>query len=118
VPVATYFANTQERHFHFENHGDEFGLTDDGDYQAEARDFLNADRTIHTDIQECVRNKNGDVVRFNATTDQFAVMSVDGTIKSYYKPMPRRLAPSSYSPHKARHDYATNQLYFEDTCRR
>lgn len=116
MPVATFFSDVETRHFHFENHGDDFGLTDDADYQAEARKFLNADSAIDTDIQECERG-NGDIVRFNAVTDQFAIMSSSGTIKTYYKPMPRSLAPSSYPRYKITHPFATNQLYFDYNCR-
>ena len=116
MPIASFFGNAEFRYTHWENHGDDFGITDDGDYQAAAREFLNADRSIHTDIQECTRADTGEVIRFNAVTDEFAIMSSSGIIKTYYKPMPRSLAPPSYPRHKFTHRFATNQLYFEDNC--
>jgi pyocin large subunit-like protein len=116
VPVATFFGSVDSRIEHFENHGDDFGLTDDADYQAEARNFLNADRTIFVDIQECERS-NGDVIRFNAVTNQYAVMTMGGGIKTYYKPMPRHLAPPSYPRWKITHPYPTNQRYFDEDCK-
>jgi hypothetical protein len=43
---------------------------------------------------------NGDVVRYDPTTDEFGVVNADGTIRTYYKPDP------------AVHGYPTNLDYF------
>jgi hypothetical protein len=115
VPVATSFLDYYELYRHFEDHGSDFGSVDEIDYLRECREFLNADVAVATDIQECVRKSTGDIIRFNPTNDYYAVMSITGIIKTFFKPMPRHVAPPGFRG--IRHRFATNQAYFEECCR-
>ena len=45
-------------------------------------------------------------------------MTYRGAIKTYYKSMAQGLAPPFYPSYKGLHPFATNQLYFEDNCKR
>lgn len=113
MPVATRFFDYNSLYEHFYNHGADFGATDEYVYQDMARDFLNKDLTANPHIRECVRT-HGDVVRFDPTTDEFAIMGYDGTIRTYFVPIPRHLAPTL--PLWKTHPYTTNTEYFEANC--
>lgn len=52
-------------------------------YPAKARELLNA--TPGGAIQGFVRS-NGDVLRYNIQTNEFAVRSADGTIRTLFRP--------------------------------
>jgi filamentous hemagglutinin len=117
VPVATAFFDYALLYEHFWDHGSDFGAKDEYDYQERAREFLNADLAVRTTVQECIRARNGDVIRFDRTTDEYGVIGYDGIIKTYYKPVPRHSAPPGTPPGKT-HGFLTNELYFRDTCTR
>ena len=114
MPVATMFLDYQDLYVHWDRHGSDFGSPDDADYLNRCLQFLNADRTMQTDIQECNRVATNEIVRFNAVTDEFAIMSVSGIIRTYFKPMPRHRTPSGYRG--VTHPFHTNQLYFQANC--
>lgn len=116
MPVATMFLDYYELYDHFDRHGSDFQCSDESEYLQKCRNFLNADKAIRTDIQECERDKTNEIIRFSASTDEFAIMSLSGMVKTYYKPMPRHLAPAGYAGDT--HAFLTNQLYFEDNCKR
>src|SRR5205814_700526 len=59
---------------HFADHGAEFGARDPLDYVRQAQDFL---RNLPGNALTKVR-PNGDVVRFDPTTDTFGVMDANG----------------------------------------
>ena len=84
---------------HFERHGDDFGAQSAQEYERMADDFLTG--PLRPGVQEKHRS-NGDVVRFDAQTDEFGVVSGDGVIRTYYKPDP------------AVHGRTDNQEYFDD----
>jgi filamentous hemagglutinin len=77
--------------------GGDFGATTAAKYEQRAADFLTGPRG--TGVLEKVR-PNGDVVRYNATTEEFGVVRPNGTIRTYYKPDP------------AAHGNPTNLDYF------
>jgi len=86
---------------HFEDHGSDFGATTTSEYEQQASDFLT--NPENPDILEFSRVRGyraGDTVRFNPETDEFGVISPDGTIRTYYRPNPNL------------HGFATNLDYF------
>ena len=82
---------------HFERHGGDFGARTAAEYEQMADRFLTGPRP--EGVLERVR-PNGDVVRFDPSTDAFGVVSQDGTIRTFYRPDP------------AVHGRATNLEYF------
>ena len=93
MPVAKMFLDYHDLYDHWGRHGNDFGSISDMDYLRRCLSFLNADITAASDIQECERVLSGDIIRFNAITDEFAIMSISGRIKTYFKPMPQHIAP-------------------------
>lgn len=116
MPTATTFYDYEALYWHFRWHGADFGAAGELDYLNECCTFLNAVRTVNTDIQECERVTKAEIIRFNAVNDYFAVMDTSGIILTFFKPMPIHLAPVGYSG--ITHSYLTNQVYFEENCRR
>ena len=113
VPLATGFAGLTALLTHFQEHGAAVNATDAQDYQNKAIIFLQTPLTTPP-ILECVRS-NGDTVRFNQLTSEFAVVRSTGVIKTYYKPLPVRIAPLG-TPLRRTHPYATNLDYFYGSC--
>ncbi len=91
------FADQAKLDDHFNRHGADFGATSSAQYQQMADNFLTGPRGTNT--LELVR-PNGDVVRYDPTTDAFGVVSSNGTVRTYYVPDP------------AVHGYPTNLDYF------
>jgi len=82
---------------HFADHGAEFGAKSAAEYEILAGQFL----TIkgNPDIQETIE-EDGDIVRFNAKTNEFGILGPGGQIRTYYKPDP------------SLHGKRNNQYYF------
>ena len=91
------FATPQKLSEHFKKHGAEFGFTSESEYLAAAQKF--ASRQPGSDVLVKIR-ANGDRVIYNVSTNEFAVVTPDGTIRTYFKPDP------------AKHSYPTNLDYF------
>jgi RHS repeat-associated protein len=71
---------------HFNKHASEWGagnITQAG-YLKRARDLLGRD--IGGDILGQVRAEGGDILRYNARTNEFAVGAADGTIRTMFRP--------------------------------
>lgn len=68
---------------HFLKHANEFGSITRDTYLKGARTLLGRD--IGGEIQGAVR-PNGDVLRYNSRTNEFAVGRSDGTIRTYFRP--------------------------------
>jgi pyocin large subunit-like protein len=99
--VATTFQNVGKLMRHFQDHGSDFGAVSAAHYEQLAAAFLN--RTATT-ISDCIRPSNGDIIKYDRVSDEFAVMQNNGTIRTYYKPNPLvHLCP-------------TNLAYFEANC--
>ena len=63
------------------------------------------------EVLECCR-PDGDIIRFNKTTDEYAVIRPDRVIRTYYIPIPcRNLAPANRRPGNC-HREPTNLEYF------
>jgi hypothetical protein len=91
------FASEAQFLDHFARHGNDFGAMTSDEYAQRADKFLN--RAASAGTLETVR-PNGDIVRYDPTTDEFGIVKSDGTIRTYYKPDPPI------------HGYQTNLDYF------
>ncbi|MCL5960389.1 MAG: hypothetical protein M1358_13965 [Chloroflexi bacterium] len=92
------FANEVMRVDHFQRHGSDFGVEGVLEYELLAKTFLN--RPSSSTLITKTRVTNGDIVRFDTTTEHFGVKASDGTIRTFYKPNP------------AQHGFPTNLDYF------
>lgn len=81
---------------HFKDHGADFGAKNAADYVRKAQDFL---QNPSAGVLSKTR-ANGDVVRFDPTTNAFGVMDKTGAPRTFYVPDP------------AKHGYPTNLDYF------
>ncbi|WP_221119613.1 hemagglutinin repeat-containing protein [Rhizobium lentis] len=79
------FGSVAKLQDHYNRHGNDFGAKSAAEYQAQAKAFLGG--PIAPGILEKIRS-NGDIVRYNPTTDEFGVVSSGGIIRTYYKPDP------------------------------
>jgi filamentous hemagglutinin len=105
VPTSVYgFIDNMERDNHFQLHGNEFNpmFASAAEYEAAAIAFLTGPLA---GSMECVR-RNGDTIRFDPATDEFAICDRDGVLKTYYKPSP--------SIHKQK----DNTTYFRGQCKK
>jgi hypothetical protein len=68
---------------HFAKHAGEWGAIGEDSYLARARSMLSSDPG--GDLLGSVR-ANGDVLRFNVRTGEFAVGSSDGVIRTLFRP--------------------------------
>ena len=93
------FADNDKLLDHFSRHGSDFGATSPSEYQQQANTFLNGTRGPN--VLEQTR-ANGDLVRFDPTSQEFGVVKPDGTIRTYFMPDP------------AVHGFPTNLDYFND----
>ena len=78
------FGDAAKLQDHFDRHGADFGARTPAEYEAQAQAFLTGQKPA--EVLEKVR-PNGDIVRYNPTTDEFGVAS-PSTIRTYYKPDP------------------------------
>jgi filamentous hemagglutinin len=107
------FADSIKRSEHFRDHGAEVGASDERTYEFMAERFLVDPRPIH--VMECLRNR-GDTVRFDPATDEFGVLAHDGSIRTYYKPIPCINLPPSLLGIKRCHNLTSNLDYFNREC--
>jgi len=81
---------------HFQDHGADFGAVNAIDYVRQALSFLH-----NPPVGTLTRvRSNGDVVRYNPTTNTFGVMNASGEPRTFFKPDP------------AVHGYPSNLDYF------
>ena len=79
------FADQNKLQDHYKRHGKDFGARSPAEYEAQADRFLNGSMRQRT--LEKVR-PNGDIVRYNPSTQEFGVVRPDSTIRTYYRPDP------------------------------
>jgi pyocin large subunit-like protein len=94
---------------HYAKHGADFPVSDDRQYEAQAAQFLVGPR--RASLLECFRS-GGDLVRYDAATEEFGVLSGNGVIRTYYKPVPCRVRMVPFC-----HGEVDNIQYFRRTCR-
>ena len=88
---------------HFTKHRSDFGVSTEEEYQTLADTFLGGPR--NADTEECIRARNGDILRYNRVTHEFGILTARGYIRTYYKLNPRV------------HKMASNLAYFLMECR-
>ena len=108
------FATDIERQEHFYDHGSDFGAADVTEYERMAVSFLGPDRPMG--VLQCSRRR-GDVVRFDPTSNTLGVMALDGTIRTYFKPVRCIDLAAALAAIKRCHDFATHMEYFRECCR-
>ena len=81
---ASGFANNNTLESHYTDHGSDFGAKSAVEYQNLAKSFMNNN---NSNILSKTR-ANGDIVKFNNSTNEFGVMTSQGIIRTYYKPNP------------------------------
>jgi len=91
VSVSTIvhgFLTRTDRENHFRYHQDEFDppFSSAEEYETAGIAFLTA--PLAGAIMEGVR-RNGDIIRYNPKTQEFAICDRDGILLTYYKPDPR-----------------------------
>lgn len=81
MPFTLGFADNTRLVEHFVKHGSEVGAKTESDYEHLADSFLGGSKATGT--FECLRS-NGDLVRYNATTREFGILTANGYIRTYY----------------------------------
>ena len=82
---ATKFVSITKRSDHWRAHRAEFReIADEIEYERQAADFLN--RKLGPTMLENARPTDGDAIRYDSLTENFAVMSADGTIRTFFRP--------------------------------
>jgi len=113
------FSNPKQLNRHYTEHGADFGANSAAEYETLADMFLGGAKAPA--IQECVRGK-GDVVRFNPATDEYGVLDSNGTIRTYFKPVPCSSLSGAIRIVMMQtgrgHRHASNLLYFQSECNR
>jgi len=67
---------------HYRKHGQQFGAITIDQYLDQARDLLDA--SAGNDVLEKIR-PNGDILHYRVSTGEFAVMTLHGRIRTYFK---------------------------------
>jgi pyocin large subunit-like protein len=97
---------------HFNKHRADFQVSSDNDYEALADGF--ASRQRHPKLMEC-RRKMGDFIRYDGMTEEYAVLSGAGVIRTYFKPVPCASLPPSV-PRPNCDNQVDNLTYFRKEC--
>ena len=85
MPLLTKgFRTGQQRLQHFGDHGADFAATSDADYEARADAFIGGKVPKYT--LQSKRPSNNDLIRYSPATNEFAILSFDGYIRTYFKP--------------------------------
>jgi len=79
--MAYHFRNEQLLNEHYEKHGREMGFADAKAYEAAASSVISDSSSLFKTEQE-----DGDGVYYRESTNEFVVLSVDGYIRTYFKP--------------------------------
>lgn len=80
------FRSALHRSDHFQVHGVGLGLIGEDDYEAFADWFLRQPRPAG--VEEFIRQRNGDLVRYDEAGNVFAILARDRFIKTCYRPDP------------------------------
>jgi hypothetical protein len=100
---------------HLQRHGARLRIIEAVEYEERADALFATPKP--DDVLECAR-PDGDMIRFNKSTDEYGVIDADRVIRTYYIPIPcRKLAPANRRPGSC-HKESTNLDYFKRNCRR
>lgn len=97
---------------HHAKHGADFMAATDTEYERLAEQFLLT--PFRPGLIECKR-KRGDIVRYDEITQEFAVLSAVGVIRTYFKPVPCASLPRGV-PKVGCHGMRDNLQYFNTEC--
>ena len=112
IPKSKGFVDASELLIHFGDHASDFSARNKSVYEAMADNFLMKAKT--SQMHECVR-RLGDRVRFDKVTNEFAVISPVGFIRTYY--IPKRCSQLPRGTRRVKcHNFPTNLDYVLDTC--
>lgn len=85
MPLLTRgFRTGQQRLQHYGDHGSDFGAASDSEYEALADAFIGGRPPRYT--LQSKRPRDNDLIRYSPVTNEFAVLSGDGYIRTYFKP--------------------------------
>ncbi|KTE89388.1 hypothetical protein AT727_13400 [Desulfitobacterium hafniense] len=101
TPSSPQFKSQSLLDGHYEKHVQrkgEFGNISKSEYLRKARELLTS--TSNGDILIKIRASNGDKIYYKQSSNEFGTVTVDGTIRTYFKPNP------------SDHGYPTNLDYF------
>ena len=68
---------------HFTKHSAVLGVTTEQEYLERADAFCAGDKS--NEVAECTRQRDGDRIRYNRTTEEYGVLRSDNIIRTYYK---------------------------------
>lgn len=94
---------------HFDKHRGDFAVANELEYEREAERFLVSPG--RPTLLECNRT-GGDLLRYDTATEEFAVLSSAGIIRTYFKPVPCVVRRVQFC-----HGEADNRQYFLKACR-
>jgi hypothetical protein len=84
-PQTHEFASPEQLESHFEKHGAEFGYNTPDEYLDGARRLISDQAGVET-----FTRSNGDILYYLESTNEFCVVSSNGTIRTYFKPQTGR----------------------------
>lgn len=79
---------------HFTRHASDFNATSAEEYELLADQFLGS--PLNPPVLECYRVGNGDLVRFDPSTNEFGVLAMSRVIRTYYVRRPSTVSSLSY----------------------
>jgi len=86
VPLKTKgFKTAQQRLQHYGDHGHKVGAASDGHYERMADSFLTIS-PLPKYILQSKRPRENDLIRYNVMTNEFAILSKEQYIRTYFKP--------------------------------
>ena len=89
MPYTNGFETPDDLRRHYMKHRTECGATSQEHYQLLADTFLGGPKD--TDTYECIRGREGDILRYKMSTDEFGILRPDNIIRTYYILDPARL---------------------------
>jgi pyocin large subunit-like protein len=117
IPHTNGFRNETFRRSHWGDHSGDFGTSTVLEYERMADEFLSSPRG-HLVLFECSRRRNRALVRYEPATEAFGILGRDGTIQTFFKPVPCAMLPATLVGIKKCHSFATNLEYAQDSCLR
>ncbi len=116
MPRANGFQTKARRQAHFADHGGDFGNCTIVEYEQMADHFLT--EPLRAGVIECRRRSSGALIRYDQTTGAFGILSTDGIIRTYFKPIPYWRIPPGYVLPGNCHGHLDNVAYFHAECAR
>ena len=116
IPHTLGFPDRKRRREHWGTHHQDFARhMSVAKYEAMADRFLT--RPLRPTMLPCTRPK-GWMLRYDQGTGEFGVLSSDGMIRSYFKPIPCCWMPPAFVDKRWCHEYPDNYSYFVAECKK